>query len=135
MKIHIKFSYLLTTVCLILLTGCTTLQDYVAEVMSKEREELVVYQRDYIYDDSQSDLELPPDLISPTSLNSVTVPELVNERGMELFTVDTELNDIKLVRSGRDSFLSLKNIDKEKLWLKIESFCTAYCWEIYPSPC
>ena len=122
MKIHIKFSYLLTTVCLLLLTGCTTLQDYVAEVMSKEREELVVYQRDYIYDDSQSDLELPPDLISPTSLNSVTVPELVNERGMELFTVDTELNDIKLVRSGRDSFLSLKNIDKEKLWLKIESF-------------
>jgi len=122
MKIHIKFSYLLTTACLMLLTSCTTLQDYVAEVMSKEREELVVYKREYTYDATQSDLEMPPDLINPTSPNSITVPELVNTRGMELFTVDTELNDIKLVRSGRDSFLSLKNISKEKLWLKIESF-------------
>ena len=94
-----------------LLPGCTTLQDYVAEVMSKEREELVVYKREYTYDDTQSNLELPPDLINPTSPNSITEPELVNTRGMELFTVDTELNDIKLVRSGRDSFLSLKNID------------------------
>jgi len=105
-----------------MLTGCAGVQDYISGILEEDREGSVVYKRTSIYDETQFDLELPPDLINPSSPDSLSIPELANEQGMEVFTVDTELNDIKLVRSGRDSFLSLKNLDKQELWKRIQFF-------------
>ena len=122
MNIHIKFIYFLSFIFLLTLTSCSSMKEYVSGIMSDEREEIVVYKMSSEYGDTQFELQLPPDLINPSSVDSVSIPELARKQGMTLFTVDTELNDIKLIRSGRDSFLTLKNVAQDKLWEKIQSF-------------
>ena len=109
-------------ICMVALTSCTGAKDYISGILEDDREGSVVYKRKSLYDDTQFDLELPPDLINPSSPDSLSIPELTDEKGMKVFTVDTELNDIKLIRSGRDSFLSLKNLDKQELWKRIQFF-------------
>ena len=117
-----KIAYFLPIIYLATLTSCSTAKEYISGIMEDDREGFVVYKRESIYDDTQFNLELPPDLINPSSPDSLSIPELTSEKGMKVFTVDTELNDIKLVRSGRDSFLSLRNLDKEELWKRIQFF-------------
>ena len=44
---------------------------------------------------------------------------------MEVFTVDTKLDGISILRSGRDSFISLKTNDKDYVWKKLSDFWLA----------
>ena len=122
MKNRADFIYFLSMTCLLSLSSCTSFKEYASGIMAEEREDLVVYKRESIYDDTQFDLEMPPDLINPSSPNSISIPELADDNNMQLFTVDSQLSDIKLVRAGRDSYLTLQNINIDKLWLRIQSF-------------
>lgn len=122
MKTRVNFIHFLLTICILSLSGCTSFKEYASGILAEEREDLVVYKRESVYDDTQFDLEMPPDLINPTSPNSITIPELAEDQNLQLFTVDTQLKDIKLVRTGRDSYLTLLRANKEKLWLKLQSF-------------
>ena len=62
-------SKLLPIIILPLLTfnGCSSMTDYLGNIISPDREDLVVYKTDKIYDDTQFDLITPPDLINPGS--------------------------------------------------------------------
>ena len=106
------------------LSGCTGASDYLRDILAEDREGQVVYKRDRSYDDSQFDLAIPPDLITPSSANSLNIPDYAGEEGLNILTIDTNLEDIKLIRSGRDSILSLTNVDKEVLWKKLQLFWT-----------
>ena len=106
----------------IFLSGCASVTEYVSYLTAPEREDLVVYKRDSQYQDTQFDLEVPPDLISPRERNALDIPDFVKNNEAKLFTVDTKLENIELIRNGRDSMLSLKNIEKRVLWDKLVSF-------------
>ncbi len=106
----------------IFLSGCASVTEYVSDLTAPEREDLVVYKRDSQYQDTQFDLEVPPDLISPRERNALDIPDFVKNNEAKLFTVDTKLENIELIRNGRDSMLSLKNIEKRVLWDKLVSF-------------
>ena len=106
------------------LGGCTGASDYLRDILAEDREDQVVYKRDRAYDDSQFDLAIPPDLITPSSANSLNIPDYAGEEALNIFTIDTNLENIKLIRSGRDSILSLTNVDKEVLWKKLQLFWT-----------
>lgn len=104
------------------LSGCSSLTEYLSDLTAPDREDLVVYKRDSKYQDTQFDLEVPPDLISPIERKTLDIPDFVKNNEAMLFTVDTKLEDIELIRNGRDSMLSLKNTDKKILWDKLISF-------------
>ena len=110
---------------LLFTSSCSSVTEYVADITAKDREDLVVYKRSETYEDTQFDLEVPPDLISPQERNTLDIPEFIRDSDIKVFTVDTKLENIELVRSGRDAILSLKNIDKKVLWDKLFQFWSA----------
>ncbi len=57
--------FILTLTLSSVISGCSSMSDYLANIVSEDREELVVYKRDKAYDETQFDLEVPPDLITP----------------------------------------------------------------------
>ena len=105
-----------------ILTGCSSLSEYYGNLTSAERKDLIVYKTDKNYEDTQFDLILPPDLITPQSTNTLEIPEFANDKGMDIFTIDTKLDGIKIIRTGRDSYLSIESIDKEIIWKKLSDF-------------
>ena len=107
------------------LSGCSSVTEYISDLTAPDREELVVYKRDTKYQDTQFDLEVPPDLISPRERKTLDIPDFVKNNEAQLFTVDTKLENIQLIRNGRDSMLSLKNTEKKVLWDKLISFWRA----------
>lgn len=109
-------------VSLLLFQSCSSISEYVADIAATDREELVVYKKDRKYEDTQFDLEVPPDLITPRERNSLDIPEFVKDSDAKLFTVDTKLENIELLRVGRDSIISLKNVEKKVLWDKLIDF-------------
>ncbi len=117
-----NFNPFIFTLLVIFLSGCASVTEYVSDLTAPEREDLVVYKRDSQYQDTQFDLEVPPDLISPRERNALDIPDFVKNNEAKLFTVDTKLENIELIRNGRDSMLSLKNIEKRVLWDKLVSF-------------
>ena len=104
-----------------ILTGCSSFSDYFKNLTSEERKDLVVYKTNKQYEDTQFDLLVPPDLITPNSGNILEIPDY-DDKGIGVFTVDTPLDNIKIMRSGRDSFLSVKSKDKKFIWNKLSSF-------------
>ena len=104
------------------LSGCTGVSDYLRNVIAEDREDQIVYRKNTQYGDSQFDLAVPPDLITPSSENFMNIPEYAGEEELNIFTIDTDLENIKLIRSGRDSILSLTKVDKETLWKKLQLF-------------
>ena len=71
-----------------LLGGCTNMSDYLGNIISEDREDLVVYKTGKAYEDTQYDLIIPPDLITPNATNNLEIPEYLGEEGMEIFNVD-----------------------------------------------
>ena len=108
-----------------LLGGCTNMSDYLGNIISEDREDLVVYKAGKAYEDTQYDLIIPPDLITPNATNNLEIPEYLGEEGMEIFNVDTKLENIKIIRTGRDSYISLKITDKKIIWKKLSDFWRA----------
>ena len=106
----------------LLLSGCSSFNDYFQNIISDERKELVVYKTNKQYEDTQFDLLVPPDLITPNSGNVLEIPDYAGEKELDVFTVDTPLDNIKIMRSGRDSFLSILSKDKKLLWAKLSDF-------------
>ena len=104
------------------LIGCSSIGEYVSNITSEDREDLVIYKRNTPYEDTQFDLEVPPDLINPETTDVLEIPEYAKEREIEIFTVDTKLDNIKIVRQGRDSFLVIKSTDKKLIWDSINRF-------------
>lgn len=116
-------NYKCTLLIILLFTsGCATVKEYATGILEGDREGLIVYKSDKSYEKTQFDLEVPPDLITPSSPNAVNIPDYAKEKGIDVFTVDTKLDNIELVKSGRDSFLSLKNIDRDRIWKLVEKF-------------
>ncbi len=107
---------------LLTFSGCSSVTEYVGNLTSPDREDLVVYKTDKIYDDTQFDLITPPDLINPRSGNILDIPSYAGDKGIDVFTVDTELDGISILRSGRDSFISINTTDKEYVWKKLSDF-------------
>ncbi len=104
------------------LSACSSMSDYIGNIISDDREELVVYKRDKAYDETQFDLEVPPDLITPTRRDVLEIPDYVGERNIPIFTVDTKLDNLKLLRDGRDSYLFVNTDEKKLLWDRVSSF-------------
>ena len=105
---NLKFiKYTIFFLCLSLI-GCSSFGEYIANITSDEREEVVVYKRNTSYEDTQFDLEVPPDLINPSTIDILEIPEYAGKKGIEVFTTDTKWDGIKIVRQGRDSFLVIK---------------------------
>ena len=98
---------------LLLLSGCASLGEYYDDIMSDEREDLIVYKKGKNYEETQYNLEIPPDLITPESTNIMEIPEYAGDKGIDIFTVDTKLDGIKIIRSGRDSYISVNATDKD----------------------
>ena len=103
------------------LASCSTFSGYLQNLTSEEREDSIVYKTDKQYEDTQFDLIVPPDLITPRSTNVLEIPDYM-DKGLDVFTVDTPLDGIKILRSGRDSFLSLKSKNKKIIWNKLSDF-------------
>jgi outer membrane protein assembly factor BamC len=119
---NLKFiKYTIFFLCLFLI-GCSSFGEYIANITSDEREEVVVYKRNTSYEDTQFDLEVPPDLINPHTTDILEIPEYAGKKGIEIFTIDTKLDGIKIVKQGRDSFLIIKNTDKKLIWESINRF-------------
>ena len=119
---NMRILNLLLPMSAFLLTGCSSLSGYFNNLTSDGREDLIVYKTDKPYEDTQFDLIVPPDLITPNSIDMLEIPDYVGEKGIDVFTVDTQLDNIKIIRSGRDSFLSLNNTDKKIIWSKLSDF-------------
>ena len=117
-----NFNKLFFIFLFISLSACSSVTEYISDLTAPEREELVVYKRGTQYQDTQFDLEVPPDLISPKDRESLDIPDFVKNDEAKLFTVDTKLENIELIRNGRDSMLSLKSAEKKVLWDKLISF-------------
>ena len=112
------FSFLLVFT----IAGCAGMSDYVKNVISDPRNEKLVYKTDEDYSSGQIDLIIPPNLSEPNTTNSLSLPEVVDNDSKKLFTIDTELEGIKLFRQGQDMFLSVQTEDKILLWERIKSF-------------
>ncbi len=106
----------------LLLSGCASLGEYYDDIMSDEREDLIVYKKGKNYEETQYNLEIPPDLITPESTNIMEIPEYAGDKGIDIFTVDTKLDGIKIIRSGRDSYISVNATDKDAIWKKLVNF-------------
>ena len=112
------FSFLLV----LTLTGCAGMSDYVKNVISDPRNEKLVYKTDEDYSSGQIDLIIPPNLSQPNTTSSLSLPEVIDNDSNKLFTIDTELEGIKLFKQGQDMFLSVQTEDKILLWERIKSF-------------
>jgi uncharacterized lipoprotein len=110
---------------LLVFSGCSPVAEYIDNLTSPERKDLVVYKTSKSYDDTQFDLMVPPDLINPGLSDDLEIPGYDDDKGMEVFTVDTKLDGISILRSGRDSFISLKTNNKEYVWNKLSDFWLA----------
>ena len=104
------------------ISSCSSASDYLKNIISEEREELVVYKRDQAYDETQFDLEVPPDLITPRTRDLLEIPDYAGKKDIPIFTVDTKLDNLELLRNGRDSYLNVRTNDKKLLWDKVSSF-------------
>ena len=120
-----KLSSIIIILPLLVLSGCSPVAEYIDNLTSPERKDLVVYKKSKIYGDTQFDLVVPPDLINPSSKDTLEVPGYDGDEGMEIFTVDTKLDGISILRSGRDSFISLNTNNKEYVWKKLADFWSA----------
>ena len=114
---HLNIILLSTT---FILTGCSSFTDYFKNLTSEERKDLVVYKTNKQYEDTQFDLLVPPDLITPNSSNILEIPD-DDAKGVGVVTVDTPLDTFTIMRSGRDSFLMVKSQDKHNIWSKLSS--------------
>ena len=112
----------IVTLFSILLTGCSGLSNYAKNILSDPRNEKLVYKTDEDYSSSQIDLIIPPDLTQPNTQRSLSLPEIVRDDNDKLFTVDTQLDNIKIFRQGQSMFLSVSTTDKITLWNNIKSF-------------
>ena len=112
----------LVTLVLVLFTGCSSLNDYAKNILSDPRNEKLVYKTDEDYSSTQIDLIIPPDLTQPNTQKSLTLPEIVRDDDDKLFTVDSQLDNIKIFRQGQSMFLSVSTTDKFSLWNNIKSF-------------
>ena len=110
---------------LLVFSGCSPVAEYIGNLTSPERKDLVVYKTSKSYDDTQFDLMVPPDLINPDSSDILEIPGYDGDKGMEVFTVDTKLDGISILKSGRDSFISLNTDNKEYVWKKLADFWLA----------
>ena len=110
---------------LLVFSGCSPVAEYIDNLTSPERKDLLVYKTSKSYDDTQFDLIVPPDLINPGSSDTLEIPGYDGDKGMEVFTVDTKLDGISILRSGRDSFISLNTDNKEYVWKKLSDFWLA----------
>ena len=82
----------------------------------------MVYKTDKDYSSSQIELILPPDVSQPNTKDALTLPEIVNNNTDNLFTVDSNLENIKIYKQGKDTFLSVITQDKLELWNRIKLF-------------
>ena len=104
------------------LTGCAGMSDYVKNVISDPRNEKLVYKTDEDYSSGQIELIIPPNLSQPNTTSSLSLPEVIDNDSNKLFTIDTNLEGIKLFKQGQDMFLSVQTEDKILLWERIKSF-------------
>jgi outer membrane protein assembly factor BamC len=105
-----------------LMTGCSSMTDYAKNIISDPRNEKLVYKTNEDYSSGQIDLILPPNLNNPDTKNSLSLPEIVENDTEKLFTIDTQLEGIKVYTEGTSMFLSVKTQDKLSLWKKIKTF-------------
>ena len=117
--------FILTLTLSSVISGCSSMSDYLSNIVSEDREELVVYKRDKAYDETQFDLEVPPDLITPRTRDVLEIPDYASKRNIPIFTVDTNLDNLKLLRDGRDSYLFVKTSEKKLLWDRVSNFWQA----------
>ena len=120
----------IVTLFSILLTGCSGVSNYAKNILSDPRNEKLVYKTDEDYSSSQIDLIIPPDLTQPNTQRSLSLPEIVSDDSSKLFTVDTQLDNIKIFRQGQSMFLSVSTADKITLWNNIKSFWLAEGFQI-----
>ena len=106
----------------LLFAGCSSLNDYAKNIFSDPRNEKLVYKTDKDYSSSQIDLIIPPDLTQTNTQRSLSLPEIVKNDNDKLFTVDSQLDNIKIFRQGQSMFLSVSTTDKILLWNNIKSF-------------
>ena len=116
--------FILTLTLSSVISGCSSMSDYLANIVSEDREELVVYKRDKAYDETQFDLEVPPDLITREP-GMYLKSDYASKRDIPIFTVDTNLDNLKLLRDGRDSYLFVKTSEKKLLWDRVSNFWQA----------
>ncbi len=112
----------IVTLFSVLFTGCSGLNNYAKNIFSDPRNEKLVYKTDEDYSSSQIDLIIPPDLTRPNTERSLSLPEIVRNDNDKLFTVDTQLDNIKIFKQGQSMFLSVSTTDKISLWNNIKSF-------------
>ena len=112
----------IVTLFSILLSGCSGVTNYAKNILTDPRNEKLVYKTDEDYSSSQIDLIVPPDLTQPNTQRSLSLPEIVRDDNNKLFTVDTQLDNIKIFRQGQSMFLSVSTTDKISLWNSIKSF-------------
>ena len=115
-KYNINFLLIFT------LSSCSSMTDYVKNVISDPRNEKLIYKTDEDYSTSQIDLIIPPNLSEPKTVEALSLPEIIQNDSNKLFTVDTKLEGIKIYKQGQDMFLSVQTKDKIVLWNKIKSF-------------
>jgi len=114
---------LIQIICLsVIISGCSGLSDYAKNIISDPRNEKLVYKTDDDYSSSQIDLIIPPDLSQPNTRNSLTLPEIANNDSEKLFTIDSELENIKIYKQGKDMFLAVNTDNKIALWNQIKQF-------------
>ena len=114
----------------LLFAGCSSLNDYAKNIFSDPRNEKLVYKTDKDYSSSQIDLIIPPDLTQPNTQRSLSLPEIVKNDNDKLFTVDSQLDNIKIFRQGQSMFLSVATTDKISLWNNIKLFWLAEGFQI-----
>ncbi len=107
-----------------LISSCSSMTDYAKNILSDPRNEKLVYKTNEDYSSGQIDLILPPNLTNPDTKDSLLLPDVVENDAEKLFTIDTELEGIKVYKQGTDMFLSVKTQDKISLWNKIKTFWT-----------
>ena len=59
------------------ITSCSTFSGYLQNITSEERKDIIVYKTDKTYEDTQFDLIIPPDLITPKSTNMLEIPPII----------------------------------------------------------
>tara|TARA_B100000676_G_scaffold238216_1_gene238517 strand:- start:4614 stop:5642 length:1029 start_codon:yes stop_codon:yes gene_type:complete len=98
------------------------MSDYAKNILSDPRNEKLVYKTNEDYSSTQIELLLPPNLSQPNNEESLSLPEIAKNNSENLFTIDSELKNIKIFRQGKNMFLSVSSSDKLLLWDKIKSF-------------
>ena len=106
----------------IIISGCSSMSDYAKNILSDPRNEKLVYKTNEDYSSTQIELIVPPNLSQPKNTESLSLPEIAKNDSTNLFTIDSELNNIKIFRQGKNMFLSVSSSDKLVLWEKIKSF-------------